>query len=186
MRRLLSLFAVSLLALGACTATAPTTPAAQTVQRVRLELELQPGSVEITRSERSSNPNYKVEISEKDKADATQRAARLEQLLSQGFTARFPRAAAAQGLQVVTSGDVEHVLRLRVVWREMKCGPFSCAAQLRVRGDVVDRTGRNVWHFIMMFGQERHEEPMNNSTVDRFARQVLEQMRKDGLLVAVQ
>ena len=159
-------------------------PAKHQVREVGLILEnVSTQSVQITKSVRSSSPYYKPQITEEEKADARDRTDRLNQIFVQGFAGRFQRMASSKGLQVTKNSDGIPSLRVNVVHREMKCNLFDCEAQFRVRVDVFDPEGPQVWYYILTYGQDRPSDKLGNELFDRFTNKVLEQMRNDGLLV---
>jgi len=102
-----------------------------------------------------------------------------EAVFSDGFRNRFPRLAAAYGLQI--SPTAPDKLRLRVTEVKTYC-TLSCVTRVMLAGDLLNAGGAVVWQFATKPGQATIFAAIDGELFDKAARELLDAMKKDGLI----
>jgi len=105
--------------------------------------------------------------------------AQFDQVFQDGFKDKFPAQAASYGLTVADTAQTE--LRVTLGNQKTQCSLYGCASRFDMQGDLVDSSGKSVWHFTTEIGQSSifAEIP---PLFDKFSTEVLNAMKKDGVI----
>lgn len=115
------------------------------------------------------------------KADETKEKNRVmfDQIFTDGFRNKFPTAAANYGLTVSETAPVE--FRVTVGDQKTQCSLYGCVSRFTMEGDLLDPSGKSLWHFTTEIGQSSIFAEMP-PLFDKFITEVLNAMKKDGVI----
>jgi hypothetical protein len=102
-----------------------------------------------------------------------------DQAFMDGFKDKFPATAANYGLTVSDTAPTE--LRITVGDQTTICGLAGCVSNFAMTGDLLDAAGKSLWHFETELGQSTIFAKIPE-LYDRFAVEVLNAMKKDGVI----
>ena len=110
--------------------------------------------------------------------EARQAATQFQQMLVNGFSARFAGLARPYGVTVSPAGP--ETLRLGITEVTSYCSA-SCTTRVSLGGALYDRDGKQMWTFNTRVGQGTIFAKISDEMFDAIARELLDAMKKDGL-----
>jgi hypothetical protein len=100
-------------------------------------------------------------------------------LFSNGFRDRFPALARAYGLEV--SGAAGPRLLVNIVRTETYCYA-KCTTRATLSAILVDQRGKRLWQFVTKPGQSSTFAKIDDGIFDAAAHELLDSMKKDGVI----
>jgi hypothetical protein len=101
------------------------------------------------------------------------------QVFTQGFKDKLPAAADKFGLAISDTAQAE--FRVSVLDEKTQCSLYGCASRFHLVGDLLDASGKSVWHFDTNIGQASIFAKIPE-LFDKFTNEVLPAMKKDGVI----
>lgn len=118
-------------------------------------------------------------IKRKVETRATEDHALFVKTFTQDFKDKLPQDASKYGLTVSDSAPTE----FRVVLGDQKttCSLYGCVSSFDLRGDLLDASGKSIWHVTTTIGQSNITANIPD-LFETFATEVLTAMKKDGVI----